>query len=231
MSSLLRTAFHPVAEVDRQDSSVHYTDILFGFVVRELFIRLQDWPRLAPTARLQCLAVTVLVLGSWLGYRRSLHRSTYAVKFFNLPMLRFVIDQLMVVLYFRLAVLVDSPSTGNQDLSGLPSQTARLFFFVFLLYLAWDLLGAWIVAATETLENGTRRPRYPAIDHETNLPTGARAPIDFASIGITVATLAAILLVRAGGDSAWVLPALIAVGLGYRFVKEIRTSIIELGWA
>ena len=46
------------------------------------------------------------MLGSWIGFRRSLNRTTYEVKFFNLPLFRFLMDQLMVILYFRIAVRV-----------------------------------------------------------------------------------------------------------------------------
>jgi hypothetical protein len=227
MSTLAGTALHPVAEVDRQDTSLRYTDLLFGFVVRELFIRLQNWPQLPMTARLQLLAVTVLVLGSFIGYRRSLNRSTYAVKFFNLPLSRFAVDQLMLVLYFRLAVLTEYPWTAKQDLSGLPSQTARLVVFVFILYLAWDLLGVWMAASREMLAGGKRTPRYPAIDRDTNRPTESASPIDVAGVGITIAALVAVMVIWTGGNRPWVLAALIAVLLGYRWVKEIRTSLLE----
>ncbi|HEY7501371.1 MAG TPA: hypothetical protein VH740_22815 [Vicinamibacterales bacterium] len=224
MSTLVRTALHPVAEVDRQDTSLRYTDLLFGFVVRELFIRLQNWPQLPAAARLQLVSVTVLVLGSWIGYRRSLNRSTYAVKFFNLPFWRFVIDQLMLVIYFRLAVLTEYPWTGKQDLSTLASHTATLVVDVFGLYLLWDALGIRIAAAADGEAGGKRRPRYPAIDRETNEKTESWSPIDWAGVIITASALIAVALVRAGGDRAWVLPALIVILLGYRWIKEIRTS-------
>src|SRR5688500_15778712 len=93
----------PPAEPTKRDTGLRFTDILFGFVIRELFIRLQDWGELAWFVRWQLIAATALVLGSWIGFRRSLNRSDYELKFFNLPLLRFVLDQLMVILYFRIA--------------------------------------------------------------------------------------------------------------------------------
>jgi hypothetical protein len=228
MNSLLRTALHPTAEVDRQDTSLRYTDLLFGFVVSQAFIRLQNWPALPTAARLQLVSVTVLVLGSWIGYRRSLNRSTYAVKFFNLPFWRFAIDQLMLVIYFRLAVLTEYPWTGTQDLSTLASNTAALMVDIFGLYLLWDALGVRLALAMETDAGGKRRPRYPAIDRETNEKTDSRSPLDWAGVIITASALVAVALVRAGGDRAWVLPALIAILVGYRWIKEIRTSWAEM---
>ena len=227
MSTLVATALHPVPEVDRQDTSLRYTDLLFGFVVREIFIRLQNWPHLPTTARLQLLAVTVMVLGSFIGYRRSLNRSTYAVKFFNLPFWRFVVDQLMLVLYFRLAVLTEYPWSGKQDLSALPAHTATLVLLVFVLYLLWDGLGAWMASAKLRVDGRTQAPRYPAIDRETNQPSGSAGSVDVPGLWITVAALVTAAVVRSGGNSDWVLPALIAVLLGYRWVKEIRTSSAE----
>jgi hypothetical protein len=227
MTTLLPTALHPVPEVDRQDTGLRYTDLLFGFVVREIFIRLQNWPHLPAAARLQLLAVTVMVLGSFIGYRRSLNRSTYAVKFFNLPFWRFVVDQLMLVLYFRLVVLTEYPWTGKQDLRGLSAHTATLVLVVFVLYLLWDGLGAWMASARMPGSGGKTVPRYPAIDRETNQPTGLAAAVDVPGLWITVLAFVAVALVRIGGNSGWVLPALIAVLLGYRWIKEIRTSAAE----
>jgi hypothetical protein len=225
--STLGLALHPVPEVDRQDTSLRYTDLLFGFVVREIFIRLQNWPQLPATARLQLLAVTVLVLGSFIGYRRSLNRSTYAVKYFNLPFWRFVVDQLMLVIYFRLAVLTEYPWSGKQDPSGLPSQTATLVLVVFGLYFLWDYLGARMASARVRLPSGKPVPRYPAIDRAKNEPTSSPSSIDVPGRWITVAALLAVALLLAGGNRGWVLPALIVVLIAYRWVKEFRTSWAE----
>src|SRR5438132_902411 len=101
----LRRVVSPPAEVSKVDTGLRFTDILFGFVIRELFLRLQNWATLPWFVRWQLIAGTALVLGSWIGFRRSLNRSSYELKFFNLPLLRFVLDQLMVILYFRVAVL------------------------------------------------------------------------------------------------------------------------------
>ena len=93
MSPRWRVALHPIPQVGRIDTSLRYTDILFGFVIRELFLRLQNWPDLTAAVRWHLIVGTTLVLGSWIGYRRSLNRSSYEVKFFNLPLARFIVDQ------------------------------------------------------------------------------------------------------------------------------------------
>src|SRR5947207_7928440 len=83
-----RLMLHPKPELVRLDTSLRYTDILFGFVIREIFLRLQYWHNLNLDAWLYLLVCLALVLGSWIGYRRSLNRSSYEVKFFNLPLFR-----------------------------------------------------------------------------------------------------------------------------------------------
>src|SRR5579883_735101 len=103
MSRLSNIVLHPSPELEEFDTGLRYTDILFGFVIRELFIRLQHVAQLDAQAQLQLVLGAILVLGSWIGYRQSLYRSKYQLRFFNLPLLRFVVDQAMLVLYFRIA--------------------------------------------------------------------------------------------------------------------------------
>jgi hypothetical protein len=80
-------------------------------------------------------------LGSWIGYRRSLNRSSYEVKFFNLPLVRFIVDQGMLVLYFRIAVLTKVDGSDSPVASVLVTDTARFVVYVFILYVVWDFLG------------------------------------------------------------------------------------------
>jgi hypothetical protein len=136
-----RVMLHPVPEVGRIDTSLRYTDILFGFVIRELFLRLQNWPDLDAAVQWHLIVGTTLVLGSWIGYRRSLNRSSYEVKFFNLPLFRFVVDQGMLVLYFRIAVLTNVDRTNLPTASVLAADTTKFVMYVFFLYVVWDLLG------------------------------------------------------------------------------------------
>src|SRR5262249_2621206 len=140
MNPRWRVALHPVPEVGRIDTSLRYTDILFGFVIRELFLRLQNWPNLTTAVQWHLIVGTTLVLGSWIGYRRSLNRLSYEVKFFNLPLVRFIVDQIMLVLYFRIAVLTKVDGSDLPAASVLTTDTARLVVYVFILYVVWDFL-------------------------------------------------------------------------------------------
>lgn len=144
---LLTIASHPVPELERADTSLRYTDILFGFIIRELFLRLQNFPELDSTVQWHLLSVTTLVLGSWIGFRRSLNRSSYTVKFFNFPLFKFFVDQAMLILYFRLAVMTDSNLRNVVPDQTLAQHTLALIVYIFVLYLIWDVIGIWMAYA------------------------------------------------------------------------------------
>lgn len=131
MNARLRLVLHPPPQPGQVDTSLRYTDILFGFVIRELFLRIQNWFQLDAAVRSHLIVGATLVLGSWIGYRRSLNRSSYEVKFFNLPLFRFILDQLMLILYFRIAVLT-SGGTESRAPSVLATETIELVFLVFV---------------------------------------------------------------------------------------------------
>lgn len=148
-------------------TGLRFTDVLFGFVLRELVIRLVDW-RVQPWwVRGHLILTAVVVLGSYVGYRNSRKRADYKVRFVNLPLLRFVLDQTMVFAYFRMAITTqDVDLATNPALSARwarPETLARIDLAMLALitgcYLAWDLLGHAMARRTD--EQG--RHRYPQI--------------------------------------------------------------------
>ena len=220
--SLLR---HPPPEVSKADNSLRFTDILFGFVIKEVFIRLANWPDLPMYVFLQLLTVSALVLGSWIGYRRSLNRSVYEVKFFNLPLIRFLVDQVMLILYFRLAVLTTlDPQKPQLSESIVIYQTLLGLLIVFGLYFAWDVLG--LIMATVKIKS---KFRYPKIDGSPAAMTTEQAPHEWPGFWITVVLGLAFGLVfwLYGDESTATTPLLVATGLLviYRVAKEVRTSV------
>ena len=220
----LKRVFSPPAEVSKHDTGLRFTDILFGFVISQLFLRLQNWGDLPGFVRWQLVVATTLVLGSWIGFRRSLNRSEYEVKFFNLPFFRFVLDQLMLILYFAVAVLTAFPYEGNAAPADLVDDTARVLIIVFGLYAAWDALGIGMGYAG-------KGQKYRQIDKEGEI-TSDPGRKDWPALGITVAglaglTLAYVLLGRdaeTGGDARWFFVAATCILLGYRWVKEVKRS-------
>lgn len=225
----MKVLFRTIPKPEKHDTSLRYTDILFGFVIRELFVRLQDWPQLTIDVRLHLIVGTTLVLGSWIGFRRSLSRSEYQLKFFNLPLLRFLVDQLMLILYFRIAVLTPY-SSGNQSASGsqvepnLAQHTHFLVFLVFCLYLVWDGLG--IIMALARIHSGvdSGNPLYPRLS--TDGTPKAQPPNISGSLITAVCLLSfGLLWWFENCVTPWILSVSdILLLLAYRWIKEIRTS-------
>jgi hypothetical protein len=209
---VIKTLLSPPAELSKRDTGLRFTDILFGFVIRELFLRLQNWSELAGYVRWQLIVATVLVLGSWIGFRRSLNRTDYELKFFNIPLWRFVLDQAMLVLYFYIATLTpSSPSNVTPTPSSLAHSTAQIIFVVFALYAAWDILAL--------------------VMGYLNKYTAAKK--DWPGFVITLAGLglaAALYFLMSFGDLGGARPTTIFILAGvlllaYRFAKEVRSTV------
>ncbi len=140
---------NPSPTEDKLGTGLRLTDVIFGFVFKEVFFRLADWNEIpndiAWTVRIHLVLVAVLVLGSYIGYRNSLKRADYEIAFVNLPMVKFVLDQGMVVLYFVLATrtpddpadFAESPSTYG---AAWMQDTITLVLAVTCLYLVWDFV-------------------------------------------------------------------------------------------
>ena len=230
MSRWLRLALRPPAAVGQVDTGLRFTDVLFGFVIRDLFLRLEDWSRLSWSIRWQLIVAAVLVLGSWIGFRRSIHRSQYEVKFFNLPFLMFIADQLMIIVYFRIATLTDIGGKGAPTPGDLATRTLELLVVVFILYGIWDYLGRRMANAREGVAPADR-PKYPEIDDDKKMTDEPMTP-SRVGYAMTVATLAVLALLwwwAAVRDlstitAEWLLFGMIVILLLYRFAKEVRTS-------
>jgi len=197
----------------------------FGFVIRELFLRLQNWTQLDGAVRLHLVVGTILVLGSWIGFRRSLHRSGYQVKFFNLPLFRFLLDQMMLILYFRIAVLTDVGMTQSPAASDLAKNTHRLVLFIFVLYVVWDSLGMWMAKAKTTGADRKKKPLYPVVV-ESKMTDDEQA-INWVGFLITAGGLLALLGLWLLAD--WMTPNYLFLTtatflLIYRWAKDLRTS-------
>jgi hypothetical protein len=224
----LAKAICPPADVGKVDTSLRYTDVLFGFVIKELFVRLKNWAEIDSAIQWHLILGTALVLGSWIGYRRSINRAQYEVKFFNLPFFKFLVDQLMLILYFRLAVLTEAdptpPISARPDLA---AQSVELVTYVFVLYLVWDFLGLWMAKA----KTG-QAWKYPKVSGEGKdakaIPDNPADP-NWRGTIITAVALAVLMMVSLvanisafGQDALMILTTMILIF--YRLAKEIRSS-------
>lgn len=208
-----KLALSPPAKLSEHNTGLTFTDILFGFVISQIFLRLQHFGELPTFVRWQLIVSTALVLGSWIGFRRSRNRSSYELKFFNMPLARFIVDQLMIVLYFRIAVLAPVEATTPRDPSQLTNTTIETLAIIFGLYVVWDIGGL--------IMGGARgRKKYE------------EASADWYGFGITLffAVLVAGLLFLTsrtaidGSAAGMLLAAATVLLLAYRWAKEIRST-------
>jgi hypothetical protein len=154
---------------------------------------------------------------------------TYEIKFFNLPLIRFVFDQCMLVLYFKLALFTPLPSERTAVFPS-PGRLVQDSLFdvglTFGLYLIWDWLSIWMARSRD---NG--KPRYPEIDNNRmTVPPKPRAP-DYVGMFITLGALVLLALLAtaasfetARGKPNVVLVLALTVVVSYRFAKECKAS-------
>src|SRR5262249_42579264 len=100
---------------------------------------------------------------------------------------RFIVDQIMLVLYFRIAVLTKVDGSDLPAASVLTTDTARLVVYVFILYVVWDFLGIWMAKAQTTEAEGTTKPRYP--DVKNSQMTSDKQLVNWSGFWISVFVL------------------------------------------
>jgi hypothetical protein len=77
------------------------------------------------------LLVLTITLTSWIGYHSSVNRPQFQIDFFNLELVKFILDIMMVVLYFLMASVVVRGTHGLKIMT-------LLTFLSFVAYDAWD---------------------------------------------------------------------------------------------
>jgi len=136
--------FERPSGTDDADTRIRFNDVVFGIVIAKIFneaavIETLPWP-----VRTHLLLAFVVTLGSYIGYRKSLKRSKYTVAFFNLPLFQFILGLGMIYFYYRLSatpdVSVTPGGTAKPPVNVNPGFDAITVFFVFVLYVVWDLV-------------------------------------------------------------------------------------------
>jgi len=213
----------PYYAEDPNDTGLRFTDVLFGFALREVVLRLVRWVDLTNAARVHLVLATVVILGSYIGFRNSQKRGKFKLRFFNLAVLRFGLDQAMVFLYFLLALSfpVDSTEANLPDANDLLRFDARVVLAIFALYFLWDLVSHGMAGSGMYFTAKCDPSAAPPI---SDVPLSAKQCRTWITVGGLVA--AAIIWAVAdfvepagGAASAWI-GALIVVGVAYRCVKD-----------
>jgi hypothetical protein len=119
-------------------TSLTFTDVIFGLVFTQIFIRAAALNSLSTAVDVHLALSLAVAAGSYIGYRGSLKRGSYKLAFFNLPLLRFTLDLFMIFLYYVLAVTPDE--TTNPSALVHARVDSLVVLLIFAAYLVWDLV-------------------------------------------------------------------------------------------
>ena len=224
------TFSRPDPTIDPGTAGISFVDILFALVVGQVLDPLRLWasdphahPLSAPV--MMHLAVTLVVtLASWVGYHASANRPRFRLMFFNLELVKFMLDIAMVVVYFLMAsYAVRTPLSDRPE--------TMLVAVSFGLYLFWDLAGAWekggqpnpYKAAWDEAFNNPNRPDV----HEPWVPTSWPRIAATAAALVATAVICTFTWMAHGAHAAPSREAsitidalLIAVLIAYRYIKD-----------
>jgi hypothetical protein len=220
MCGRLKAVFSPPAAVSEQSTALTFSDILFGFVIKELFVRLLHFGTESWIVRWQLITGITLVLGSWIGYRRSLARAGYELKFFNLPLIRFGLDQAMLIMYFRVATLTPNKASPKVAAASVTQTTLSALLIIFGMYVLWDVGGFLMTLGS----------KYKKI--EENKMIDKSFPKNVSGLVITLAFFALFAGLYTVAEHTTIyhrqadclLLAATVLLLAYRFAKEVRSS-------
>lgn len=144
----LRLRFGADPRIDDATVGINFVDVLFAIVIGFALTPIDDW-RDVPTAGWWHLAVAAtLTLTSWVGYHNSANRLRFVIGFPNLPLLQFLLDIVMVVVY-GLTVFSAEATPGVPGAPVEPSARPEAFLVLlaFVLYALWDGVGVLIRGA------------------------------------------------------------------------------------
>jgi len=135
--------FNRPLEEDRTRTSLTFTDVIFGLVIRQIFVEAIPLSKLSLTVKVHLALALVVVVGSYIGYRSSLKRGSFPLLFFNIPLIRFILDLVMIFLYYLLTVTPDAATNPSSAVvsARFDSTVVTLIFALFLL---WDFAGQWM---------------------------------------------------------------------------------------
>jgi len=190
-------------QYDASKTSLTFTDVIFGLVITQIFIQAVPYSKLSPEVLLHLGLALVVVIGSYIGYRKSLKRRDVPLSFFSWPLIRFGLDLAMIFCYYLLAV---TPNTGTNPASATvdPKFDAAVLLIIFALYVLWDVI-SWIM----DISGYVVIFKWP------------RAVITIVGLVLCVVVLwVSHHLGRTGNETLGIDAALIAIVLAYRWAKD-----------
>ncbi|WP_162795892.1 hypothetical protein [Nonomuraea lactucae] len=199
------------SRIDDHKVGVTFIDVLFALVVGRMMESATDAEQLPSSAVAHLILAATVTLLSWVGYHNSVYRPQYEIKVFNYPFWQFVIDVLLVGLYWLMATTAEYKPQGdpwNGPHSAEPE--ALTVFAIFALYVIWD-------------EIGRRISNNPAYKDDTDTPDRIRRRHVTWFFAIAVmGSLIVVLLMRPKTETAIILTdvALVVIVILYRVAKD-----------
>jgi hypothetical protein len=195
---------HGQTAPDDAKAGLTFTDVIFGLVITQIFMQGLHYRHLRAEVLVHLVLALTVVLGSYLGYRRSKKRGELQIYFFSLALIRFLIDLAMIFCYFLLASTPDL--SANPEIARVSSRfDANVLLAIFILYLVWDLLSAWMKHAD-----------YKGVSFSV-LRTG------ITGIFLVLSGVVAVFASAKPRNSTWAITfdsVLIALTILYRFLKD-----------
>jgi hypothetical protein len=209
MTTQLRWQPSRPPKIDPRNTGVTFVDVLFALVVGKI-LDTSVKGALPPAAIGHLLVGAVLTIASWVGYHNSVNRVQYFLRFWNLPIVMFLIDILLVYIYWLVPV-----TTVHYEVAGHTPQpeALRLTALVTLaafLYVAWDFIALRM----------RKSAKYAKRPDEQDIP--ARRYVSILLFCLTAAVLIVVCWKHPHTNTPVIAVdvILIALLLGYRTLKE-----------
>jgi hypothetical protein len=196
---------------DHLKVGITFVDVLFALVVGRILESATDAGSLPAPAVSHLLVATVLTVFSWIGYHNSTYRPQYPIRFINLPFWQFLIDILLVGLYWLAATTAEYIPEGGRLNSPTSARSEVLIVTAsFVLYAVWD----------EVSRRINRSPNYLDDDESSERTRRRRVTWIFGLAVVAVLILTLLWQPRAGSAVVALDAVLIVLLLLYRIAKD-----------
>jgi hypothetical protein len=151
-----QVSWHPLyrePKEDKADTRIRFNDVVFGIVIAKIFNEAESIEKLTWSDRTHLFLAFAVTIGSYIGYRKSLKRSTYTLAFFNLPLWQFILDLGMIYFYYRLSATPDFTANVTPKPTVDPNLDAIIAGTIFALYFAWDIVSYFMSERRDSQKN------------------------------------------------------------------------------
>jgi hypothetical protein len=161
-----------VAEADQRSVGLVFVDVLFAAVATKI-LEQSSHGGLPFEGKTQLALAAVLTITAWIAYHNSTNRAGYKMEYVNLPLVQFLMDLLLVYLYWLVATSAEEDSRARPTV--VPE--ALILATVFLVFLGWDQVALAM----------RRSPRYPGVTLADDRPRRRTVTLSFFGVFAVVA--------------------------------------------